>query len=280
MFKLKNLGNTCYINSVLQCFLYNPTFIRNCNLQKLKECFVGTEVNLTTFINYFFNLNKDFKMFEQNDSHEFLVKFLDLLTSEVHGRLEIPKITNDHFNVFLKNNNFSPFINEYYGQTKLKVTCMNCNKSSDSFEEFSSINLEVPETVCSVSDLLIKYLKSNIEDDPNNLYYCNGCASNQKSCHKNTINILPRTLIIVLKRYSSNGKKIQSEIALDPVLHIKQNGIVIKYNLVAVVNHFGNLYDGHYTSNVFIDKEWYHFDDDIITKQKNFRGAYILFYSV
>lgn len=39
-----------------------------------------------------------------------------------------------------------------------------------------------------------------------------------------------------------------------------------KYDLYALVNHFGNLIGGHYTAQIksFENKEWYHFNDDIV----------------
>lgn len=43
-----------------------------------------------------------------------------------------------------------------------------------------------------------------------------------------------------------------------------------KYDLYALVNHFGNLIGGHYTAQIksFENKEWYHFNDDIVAGVK------------
>ncbi|GME86190.1 unnamed protein product [Ambrosiozyma monospora] len=58
------------------------------------------------------------------------------------------------------------------------------------------------------------------------------------------------------------------------------------YKLFGVINHFGNLVNGHYTS--YVDKGgsngWCYFDDDRVTKNcslnKVINGdAYVLFYS-
>jgi hypothetical protein len=55
-----------------------------------------------------------------------------------------------------------------------------------------------------------------------------------------------------------------------------------KFDLYAVINHFGNLNSGHYTSFVKIDNQWFDFDDSIFNschKDKIInKNAYILFY--
>lgn len=289
-----NLGNTCYINSVLQCFIYNPYFRKFCDIPELKKIILesctiknneslNVTYNLTVFVNYIFNKKTQFKRFQQNDAHEFLIQFLDILTSEIHGRMDFSPLKNKNWNEFLKNNNFSPFVAEYHGQTKLGINCLGCRKTSDSFEEFNTINLNVPKETKSVCQLLVKYLGNLLHADPSNLYFCDTCKGPQISQHKQSIIILPKILIIVLKRYTSSGIKIKSEVILDRQLHIKEDTVKV-YNLVSVINHQGNLFDGHYTSNVLINDEWYLFDDESISKVKVFNysnpDAYILFYSL
>ena len=289
----QNLGNTCYINSVLQCFIYNQTFRKFCDLPDLKGVIIESDTlqnneylnvtyNLTTFINGFFHKKTNFKRFEQNDAHEFLTTFLDILVTDIHGRMDYIKLSNKEWNEFVKNNNFSPFINEYHGQSKLDIQCLHCRKITKSFDSFNTINLNVPEETKSVSDLLIKYFGNMLHADPSNLYHCDNCKGQQISQHKQSIEILPRTLIIVLKRYTSSGTKIKSEIILDKSLSIKSINDINKYQLTAVVNHQGNLFNGHYNANVFINDEWYFFDDENVSKVKDFNysngNAYILFY--
>jgi ubiquitin C-terminal hydrolase len=290
----QNLGNTCYINSVLQCFIYNPYFRKYCDIPDLKKIIVESDIiknnenlnvtyNLTTFVNSIFHKKTQFKRFQQSDAHEFLLVFLELLTQEVHGRMDFYLDTrNKNWSEFLKTNNFSPFIGEFFGQSKLNINCLGCRKTSSTFEEYNTINLTVPKETKSVCDLFVRYLGNILQADPSNLYFCETCKGPQISQHKQSIVILPRTLIIVLKRYSSSGTKIKSEVILDKYLHIHENGIQ-KYTLTAVVNHQGNLFDGHYTSCVFINNEWYLFDDENISKIETFnysnQDAYILFYS-
>lgn len=43
-----------------------------------------------------------------------------------------------------------------------------------------------------------------------------------------------------------------------------------KYDLYAIVNHFGNLTGGHYTAQIksFEMHVWYHFNDDIVKARR------------
>jgi len=80
----ENLGNTCYVNSVLQCFIYNKDFQELINKSEEKNFINLNELikvingksgkfDLRLFINSFEN----FKNFEQQDAHEFITAIFD-----------------------------------------------------------------------------------------------------------------------------------------------------------------------------------------------------------
>ena len=56
---------------------------------------------------------------------------------------------------------------------------------------------------------------------------------------------------------------------VDQILYIKNGKSIVKYSLVSIIHHFGNLYNGHYTSSVKINKNWYYIDDCSIIKSEN-----------
>ena len=287
-----NLGNTCYINSVLQCFIYNPFFKKYITgkLGKITELDITNDsynINLTEYLNDFFKNNNSFKKFEQNDAHEFLINFLDDLTKIPGEKIK----TTEYFDNFLKNNNYSPFAWGFHGTLRNSVKCSCCKVLSERYDIFNSINLNVPafEKNVSVTNLFQDFLKKESNVDQKNLYYCDNCKSNQESEQKIHLSIIPENLIISLKRYTSVGEKIISDVEIQETLNINGTDVlnikqIFTYKLASILNHFGNLYSGHYNTsikNVKSNSEWYNIDDNVITKttlKHHFSSAYILFY--
>ena len=264
-----NLGNTCYLNSVLQCFVYNKKF-QNFIKEKLNVPFVNALkkiienvdlsddgeynahlLNLNFLMEYF-----PFKRFEQQDAHECILSFLDLI-----------KETE----------------NLYHGETKTTVRCLKCKNVKNIFEEFNSINLNIPPENTNLTDLFVKYLDKEIHNDPDNLYFCETCKSNEPFEKKINLNKLPSNIIFVLKRYNvdnvDNVDKINTEVTFQNNIKIKHFNIIKEYTLKSMINHTGNLYNGHYTNYVIINDNCFFIDDDFIKKEPyKCKDAYILFY--
>ena len=91
-------------------------------------------------------------------------------------------------------------------------------------------------------------------------------------------------MILVFKRYNSTGNKILSNVEYNENLKIRETctSDVKNYNLTGIINHMGNLYNGHYTSNVKINDKWYFMDDDVVIERNNASTSqsYILFYNI
>jgi len=284
-----NLGNTCYLNSVLQCFINNPTFqdiIKKHDLpfvNELKKYIVDfTEneeynakmYNLKDLLEFF-----SFRRFEQQDAHECIIEFLELIIKECpyHNLMEIKPgntISWDKLNT-------SPFVPMYHGQTKNCIKCMNCKNVKNIYEEFNSINLNIPLDKSDLTDLFLKYLEKEVHDTPDNLYYCETCKSNNITQKKISLNILPKVLIIVLKRYTFTGNKIISEVTFDDSLKIRESltGDIKRFNLKSIINHTGNLFNGHYTNYTILNNKCLFIDDEMVKiTNKKCKDAYILFY--
>jgi len=283
-----NLGNTCYINSVLQCFIYDELFqktlqgsnilydiIKHIDLNENSEN-LNIPYNLKKFIDYFISKKTWFKRYQQNDAHEFLTNFIDLLCNNIS--FPIPnhsdKSADSLWNSFLINNN-SESTRVYHGQLQTIVKCCKCNNNSITYEEFNTINLDV-NTSGNLTDFFMEYLKKESIND----YYCDCCQCNVLSEKKTSLYRIPDRLIIVLKKYS-----IKYKVQLEKLI-IKESisGSIKNCKLTGIVSHTGNLHDGHYTTNVLVNDNWYFIDDHNIflndSINLNDPDAYILFYNL
>ena len=128
--------------------------------------------------------------------------------------------------------------------------------------------------------------------DKNNLYKCEKCKQETEANKKIEIYHVPKILIIHLKRFNNN-KKINTfieypikDLYINDYIHSSDN--ISKYDLFGVINHFGSLEYGHYTSYClnYHDNIWYEYNDRIVNKipkekEKDIivnKNGYILFY--
>ena len=181
---LMNLGNTCFINSTLQC-LFNTNDLSNYFLQnyykkeinihnkqgykgEIVEAFANllrkvkssnnTRINPIDFIRTFFTKNKSLNLRNQQDAQEFLSLLLDSLhedlnriTNKPYVLLEEQKETESDleaskrfWDLYKKREN-SIIVDLFHGQFKSKITCLTCNKSSITYEPFIFLGLPIPQ---------------------------------------------------------------------------------------------------------------------------------------
>ena len=133
--------------------------------------------------------------------------------------------------------------------------------------------------------------------DKDNLWKCPKCNQSSQASKKIELYNMPKVLIIHLKRFNNN-KKINTFIDF-PLTnfaiskYINKKGSTndtheLKYDLFGVINHYGSMNYGHYTSfckNIH-DKKWYECNDKTVNEilpEKEYEkivnpNAYILFY--
>ena len=180
---IKNIGNTCYMNTALQC-LSNCLELRNYFLfgSPNKEINKNNVLGYKGLVAYGFEyiikklwLDKDkvlditkfkkamgvcndrFKGLSQQDTHEFLTFLIDSLHEDlnrVNNKIYVKKEERNlddeikskiEWNNFLKRNQ-SILIDLFYGIFKSTVTCQECKNTCVDFNTFSSLSLNLKNT--------------------------------------------------------------------------------------------------------------------------------------
>ena len=287
---IMNLGNTCYMNSVMQCLnslKYLVTYFeRNDHLRdiypesKYKGILVkeisaafnnmnshNSPISLVSLKNLIGNLYPPFIGFEQEDAHEFLIKLLELMYEDlgIINMSTLQDTTNDKPNE--QKDKVVPKIMEILqGIHKITILCKSCHYTSSSFEPFNILSLFPSTTKNSKVEELIKYAyKDNCID-----YTCPICGKQDSVLQKYEIVKLPKILILHLKRFdvNSNGISKNQQYVDFPLEKLKIGENELFFNLKGITNHYGTLNAGHYIGfcKSRNDEEWYKCDDSIITK--------------
>ena len=239
-----------------------------------------------------FNLNEQQNYLEDTKEKEISIQITRDNDNE-NKENNIEEINNKFKNIIIIWNTkflLKKEINNEYKliETKVSETIDLCNFFQKMFEEhFQNIYIE---------DCFEEFCKEETFDK-DNLWKCSKCQENIEAKNKIEIYQIPKILIIQLKRFKNN-QKIESFIDfpikdLDVSKFITstttiENAPSKKYDLFAVVNHYGRLEYGHYDAFClnYDDNCWYHFNDRIVKKINKedeinkivTKEAYVLFY--
>ncbi|XP_011920720.1 PREDICTED: ubiquitin carboxyl-terminal hydrolase 8 isoform X2 [Cercocebus atys] len=241
---LRNLGNTCYMNSILQCLCNAPHladyFNRNCYQDDINRSNLlghkgevaeefGIIMKALWTGQYRYISPKDFKItigkindqfagYSQQDSQELLLFLMDGLHEDLNkadNRKRYKEENNEHLDDFKaaehawqkhKQLNESIIVALFQGQFKSTVQCLTCHKKSRTFEAFMYLSLPLASTSkCTLQDCLRLFSKEEKLTD-NNRFYCSHCRARRDSLKKIEIWKLPPVLLVHLKRFSYDGR--------------------------------------------------------------------------
>lgn len=241
---LRNLGNTCYMNSILQCLCNTPFlneyFQNNCYQSDINRSNVlghkGDVAEEFAVImkalwtgQYRYISPRDFKFTigrindqfagnSQQDSQELLLFLMDGLHEDLNkanNRKRYKEENNDHLDdskaaelAWMKHMqlNESIIVKLFQGQFKSTVECLSCRKKSRTFEAFMYLSLPLPSTnKCTLQDCLRSFSKEEKLTD-NNRFDCSHCKTRRDSLKKIEIWKLPPILLVHFKRFSFEGR--------------------------------------------------------------------------
>ncbi|XP_023206932.1 ubiquitin carboxyl-terminal hydrolase 2-like isoform X2 [Xiphophorus maculatus] len=237
---LKNLGNTCFMNSILQC-LSNTQSLRDYCLHNshrrdlnnnsrtntaLMEEFAkliqimwtstsSEAVSPSEFKTQIQRYAPRFVGYNQQDAQEFLRFLLDGLHNEVNRVTVRPRGTMEDFDhlpdeekgkkmwsKYLERED-SKIVDVFVGQLKSSLTCSHCGFCSTVFDPFWDLSLPIAKGYGEVSlmDCMRLFTKEDVLDGDEKPT-CYRCKARRRCTKKFTIQKFPKILVLHLKRFS------------------------------------------------------------------------------
>ncbi|XP_074758819.1 ubiquitin carboxyl-terminal hydrolase 44 isoform X3 [Athene noctua] len=302
---LRNLGNTCYMNSILQVMWSGKWAL----------------VSPFAMLHSVWRLIPAFRGYAQQDAQEFLCELLDKVQQELETTgSRYPALIPASQRKLIKQV-LNVVNNIFHGQLLSQVTCLACDNKSNTVEPFWDLSLEFPERYhcngkemssqypCLLTEMLAKFTETEALEGK--IYACDQCNTKRRKFSSKPVILteaqkqlmvcrLPQVLRLHLKRFRWSGRnhreKIGVHVNFDQMLNMEPYCCreslksllpdCFIYDLSAVVMHHGKGFgSGHYTAYCYNSEGgfWVHCNDsklNMCTMEEVCKAqAYILFYS-
>ncbi|KAI5083066.1 hypothetical protein GOP47_0002809 [Adiantum capillus-veneris] len=293
---LANLGNTCFLNSVLQCLTYTPPlaahlqaglhnmscniagFCAMCALERhVREALssYGRVVSPSYLVKNLRSISRSFQLWRQEDAHEYMRYLIEAL----QRCCSVELVSGGSF-----------IKSVFGGRLRSQVKCTQCSYCSNKYDPFLDLSLEVARAD-SLHKALAHFTAIEVLDGDNK-YHCSKCNTKVRALKQFTIDQAPPILTVQLKRFGSSGSyggKIDKKVHFERELDLKPfvtgtEDEDLRYSLYAVLVHSGyTTHSGHYYCFVRTATDTWHAMDDSEVSQVSessvlAQKAYILFY--
>ncbi|XP_012081651.1 ubiquitin carboxyl-terminal hydrolase 17 isoform X2 [Jatropha curcas] len=295
-FGLRNCGNSCYANTVLQCLAFTRPLTSYFVRRKKEWCFIcefeslilkaregESPLSPIRILSKIEKIGSHLGHGKEEDAHEFLRYAVDTMQSvclKEAGALGV--LAEETTLVGLT----------FGGYLRSKITCMKCFGKSERFERIMDLTVEIDGDIDTLEEALMQFTACEMLDGGNK-YICSRCKSYVKAKKKLSLLEAPNILTIVLKRFQSgNFGKLNKSVRFPEVLDMApymcgKSDKSPQYSLYAVVVHRDMLNDtstGHYVCYIKTSHgEWFGVNDSIVMPVELERvlleEAYMLLYA-
>ncbi|KAM6297473.1 ubiquitin carboxyl-terminal hydrolase 36 [Aegotheles albertisi] len=297
---LHNLGNTCFLNSTVQCLTYTPPlanyllsrehgrscgqggFCMMCVMQNHTiQAFAnsGNAIKPVSFIRDLKKIARHIHFGRQEDAHEFLRYTIDAMQRAcLNGCTKLDRQTQA-----------TTLVHQIFGgYLRSRVKCSVCKTVSDTYDPFLDLALEIRHAANIVRALEL-FVRPDVLGGEN-AYMCARCKKKVTASKRFSIHRASNVLTLSLKRFADfGGGKITKDVGYPELLNIRpymsqNNGDSVMYGLYAVLVHSGySCHAGHYYCYVKASNgQWYQMNDDLVRcsniKVVLNQQAYVLFY--
>ncbi|KAG2179456.1 hypothetical protein INT44_006302 [Umbelopsis vinacea] len=309
---LVNVGNTCFLNSTLQCLTYTPTFAeylldrlhsKNCKVRDfcamcalqdhVQRCLMGDKTgqsggvisprNITGKLRA---ISSHMRLGRQEDSHEFLRHLMQAAQKScLAGLGKLPHNVQE-----------TTAVHQIFGgYLRSQVRCLKCKAESNTYDPCLDISVDI-NTSTNLQKALRDFIKVDHIGGRDNKYKCSACHSLVDAEKQMTVHRAPMALTVHLKRFTYNWRRggmdkvskhieFPERLDLSPYMSQDTRKTAQPYHLYGVLVHMGGgCHSGHYYAYVKnANGKWYCMDDDDVRPvsiQTVMRErAYMLFYT-
>ena len=298
---LRNLGNTCFMNTCLQNLIHSEFFIIKLfskssllssktkiskqfySLCKEVSSCITSSFSPFDFKSAFGSKHSMFSGYNQHDTQEFCRILLEDMNSELNevlnpapykelSTLNKSKIEcNKEFDEVFRKRENSLIMDTFYGQL-INIFKCECDFETYSFEKILDLPLLLQKHSSSIDikDLLKDYFEcERIKFETK----CEKCKKKEWHTKEIKISQPPNILILSLQRQNPRtGSKNNSYVKFYDNIDMSEyldhecwNKNDAKYSLYGIGNHSGSINFGHYYAYIKINNTWYEFNDSSVS---------------
>ena len=284
---MRNLSNTCYLNSLFTQLFMNVDFRRFILAAHIQD---SNDQRLLFQTQKLFSFMQDsIRRFVEPGLVASSIKTYDDTLIDVHNQMDVDEFYNllfDRWEAQLVSADERKTLRSFYGgQLVQQVKSKECEHVSERLEPFSAIQCDIKGKE-SLQESLQAYVGGEIMEGDNK-YKCSTCDKHVDAVKRACLKDIPDNLIFHLKRFDFNLRTMQrskindffsfpTKIDMRPytveyLTNPDESGPEDVFELVGILVHSGTAESGHYYSYIRErpssegNSRWVEFNDDLVS---------------